>query len=71
MGKGATNTMDRVAASLGLLTGVAPYFELSLDVTNGGVLFAIPALLACGLLKNISKHFNMPTGYYTLENIFI
>ncbi len=71
MGKGATNTMDRVAASLGLLTGVDPHFELSLDVTNGGVLFAIPALLACGLLKNISKHFNMPTGYYTLENIFI
>jgi hypothetical protein len=71
MGKGATNTIDRVAASLGLLKGVTPSFELSFDVAKGGVLFAIPALLSCGLLKNVANHFNMPAGYYTLENIFI
>ncbi len=53
MGMGACHVAARMAASVGLLKDpVAPVFEPALDVPNGGVLFALPALLAMGLLKN-------------------
>ena len=50
MGVGASNTLDRVAASIGLLEGVEPAFETALDIAHGGVLFALPSLWAKGLL---------------------
>ena len=53
MGMGATNTLDRVAASIGLLDGVTPRFETALDIPFGGVLLALPALLANGLLTSV------------------
>jgi len=71
MGMGATNTLDRVAASLGLLPQVPIRFEPSLDVSNGGVLLAVPALLACGLLRHTEQHFQLPPGYYGLRSIFL
>ena len=37
MGMGATNTMGRVAASIGLLNNTAPTFETSLDIPHAGV----------------------------------
>lgn len=49
---GATSTLDRVAASIGLLEGVVPAFETALDIIHGGALFALPALLANGLLHS-------------------
>jgi hypothetical protein len=51
MGVGARDVMGRVAASIGDLESVAPEFQPVLDVPNGGVLFALPALLSMGLLK--------------------
>lgn len=63
--------MDRVSASVGLLNGVETKFEASCDVKNGGVLFALPALLVSGLLHNAKKYFQLPKGYYGLESIFI
>ncbi len=51
MGVGAQDVMGRVAASIGDLESIAPEFQAVLDVPNGGVLFALPALLAMGLLK--------------------
>jgi hypothetical protein len=71
MGMGAINTPERVGASLGLLKGVTPDFGKHLDVANAGVLLAVPALLSCGLLRNVEKHFVFPTGYYTLDQIFL
>jgi prepilin-type processing-associated H-X9-DG protein len=71
MGMGATNTLDRVAARLGLVQGVSVEFQPSVDVANGGVLFALPALLACGLLRHTDKHFSLPAGYYRLDSIFL
>jgi uncharacterized protein YlxW (UPF0749 family) len=73
MGMGATNTLARVAASMGELEGdgVLPNFTPNLDVTNGGVLFALPALLATGLLRHTRDLFQLPSGYYTLESIFM
>ncbi len=71
MGVGANNVLDRVAASLGEINGVAPNFQSVVDVPYGGVLFAIPALLSVGLLDSIHKYFELPKGYYRLESIFL
>jgi hypothetical protein len=71
MGRGATATIDRLAASMGMLDEVAPRFEAALDVPNGGVLWALPALLACGLLRHSSKYFRLPAGFYGLKTIFL
>jgi len=49
MGVGAQDVMGRVAASIGDLESVMPAFQPVVDVPNGGVLFALPALLAMGL----------------------
>ena len=68
---GATNTLDRVSASIGLLDGVDIKFQPALDIPNGGVLFALPALLACGLLQYTGKHFSWPKGYYQMPSIFL
>ena len=71
MGMGATNTIDRVLASVGKLHGVPTNFTASLDVPHGGLLFSIPALLSCGLLHYTSGNFSFPQGYYTIEQVFL
>jgi hypothetical protein len=43
--------LDRIAASVGVLNGASIEFELVKDVPDGGVLFALPALLVLGLLN--------------------
>jgi len=68
---GATNTLERIAASLGQLEAVVPVFTASLDVPNAGVLFALPALLVNGLLAHAEKYFQLPRGYYRLDSIFL
>jgi hypothetical protein len=75
MGMGAGNVMDRMAASLGELTAVEPVFQAVSDVPNGGVLFALPALLAVGLLHQAHKYFQLPKGalvqFACIDNIMI
>jgi len=71
MGRGACDTAGRMAASLGALEAVAPAFQAALDVPNGGVLFALPALLAVGLLASTERHFELPKGYYGLDSLFL
>ena len=71
MGVGATNVLARVAASVGELTAVEPVFQKVSDVPNGGVLFALPALLAIGILHQTEKYFRLPKGYYGLESLFL
>jgi hypothetical protein len=72
MGVAATNVNARILASIGELPEGAPIrFEACDDVSRGGVLCALPALLACGLLRHSAKYFNLPSGYYTLSNIFL
>jgi len=72
MGRGASNVSARVASSLGALHAVEPVFQSSLDVPCAGVLFALPALLALGLLDTAQESLNpLPNGYYGLESILI
>ncbi len=65
--------MARLAVSVGLdgEDGIAPEFVPSLDVAGGGVLLALPALLAVGLLRHTDRHFSLPRGYYSLFSIFL
>lgn len=58
-------------ASLGKLAAAPIRFELASDVPQGGVLCALPALLALGLLRHSRTHFSLPAGYYPLETIFL
>jgi prepilin-type processing-associated H-X9-DG protein len=56
---------------MGMLNGAPIEFELVEDVPEGGVLFALPALLQNGLLAHSREIFSMPEGYYPLESIFL
>jgi hypothetical protein len=58
-------------ASIGALGEAALRFERCDDVPQGGVICALPALLAVGLLKGVRKFFFWPAGYYPLESIFL
>ena len=49
-GRGATATMERLAASLGLLNELTPRLTAALDILKEGVLLALPALLVYSML---------------------
>jgi len=64
-------TEERVLASVGKLTEAPLRFERCDDVPLGGVLCALPPLLAVGLLRRVREFFTLPKGYYPLESIFV
>ena len=71
MGYAATRTEERVAASIGQLGSATIEFEAGQDVSHGGVLTALPALLAMGLLGSSLQVYELPRGYYGLTSIFL
>jgi hypothetical protein len=71
MGNGTTRPLERVLASCGLLTSAELEFVAADDVPNGGVLCALPALLAEGLLRHTRTFYRLPPGFYPLESIFL
>jgi len=66
-----TRLEERLLASLGQLEVAPVCFEAVQDVPSGGVLCALPALLALGLLRHSQKNFSLPAGYYPLATIFL
>ena len=71
MGMGATNITGRIIASLYQGGSAIVAFRPAIDVPNGGVLLALPALLATGLLDHAEQFFRIPAGYYGLDSIFL
>jgi hypothetical protein len=71
MGNGATRSLERVAAAMGALESVAIAFQTNCDVTRGGVLLALPALLAAGLLRYSPEMYQLPNGFYGIDSIFL
>ena len=67
---GATDTEGRLLASIFQCGPTPPEFTSSLDVPSGGVLLGLPGLLSMGLLVH-TEYFELPTGYYGLESIFL
>jgi hypothetical protein len=70
IGVGATNTPDRAAAARGLINAVKSQFQACLDVPMVGLLCALPAVLANGLLSGIDK-LGKIQGYYSLTQILL
>ena len=62
----------RALGSLGKISSVPSDFKRPCEsVTHGGVLLALPALLATGLLRHAARFFTLPAGFYGLEHIFM
>jgi hypothetical protein len=71
MGNGATRSLERMAAAIGELESAPIEFESASDVAQGGVLLALPALLAAGLLRRTPEFYQLPDGFYGIESIFL
>jgi len=71
MGVAAADVAGRLAASVGELDAVAPDFTPALDVPNGGLLWALPALIAVGLLEGVERYLQLPKGYYGLDSLLL
>ena len=56
MGVGCTRPEERVLAAVGILQGAPTRFEECHDVPFGGVLCALPALAANGLLHDVTYY---------------
>jgi len=71
MGYGATRSLERVAAAMGELEAAPVVFEAARDVPQGGVLLALPALLAVGLLRHSEELYALPPGFYELRGVML
>lgn len=71
MGTACTRVEERTAAAFGVCEGAPVRFENCLDVPNGGVLCALPALLTNGLLEGTQQLLGTVKGYYTNFHILL
>jgi len=73
MGNATTRSLERMAAAMGALgSHSAPIeFHSHCDVSRGGVLVAVPALLAVGLLRYSEPLYCLPPGFYGIDSIFL
>src|SRR5438309_666742 len=54
---------------MGELQAAPIVFEAARDIPQGGVLLALPALLAVGLLRHSSELYKLPPGFYGLGSV--
>ncbi|MBU1228317.1 MAG: hypothetical protein KJ698_14025 [Actinobacteria bacterium] len=71
MGTACTRVEERVAAAFGVCDGAPTRFEACLDVPNGGVISALPALLANGLLEKSEQLLGKLKGYYQTFHVLL
>ena len=71
MGYATTRSAERVAAAMGSLASAPIQFGPACDVPKGGVLLALPALLAVGLLRHTAALYQIPRGFYGIASIFL
>ena len=73
MGNATTRSLERMAAAMGGLGShsAAIAFHSHCDVSRGGVLVAVPALLAVGLLRYTEALYSLPPGFYGIDSIFL
>ena len=62
---------ERVLAAFGGLVEAPTRFEAGRDVSCGGVLWALPALLANGLLHRQAECFELPKGFYGVAHVLL
>ena len=70
MGMGAVRVEERVLAAFGGLVGAPTRFEPGRDVKYAGVLWALPALLANGLLHKQQECFTLK-GFYGVAHVLL
>ena len=56
---------------MGELEAAPIAFQPGFDVAQGGVLLALPALLAAGLLRHRPEMYQLPKGFYGIDSIFL
>lgn len=71
LGTGCTRPEERTLAAYGMSQGAPVIFEPCLDVPNGGVLCALPALLLNGLLDGCKEFLGELKGYYREAHILL
>jgi hypothetical protein len=69
MGNATTRSLERMAAAMGALGSAPIEFHSHCDVSRGGVLVALPALLAVGLLRYTEQLYCLPPGFYGIDSI--
>lgn len=72
LGMACVRVEERTLAACGLLAGAEPRFEACVDVERGGVLCALPALVANGLFAHLPQLATPRAGgfYYQLTQVF-
>lgn len=71
MGTACTRASERTFAAFGKCFGASVSFEKSLDVPHGGVLCALPALLANGLLEKVHDILGRVNGHYSMIHVLL
>ena len=71
LGTACRDVVGRTAAMIGADRLVVPRFEAAADVPHGGILVALPALLANGLLAEVAAHLPSPNGYYPQAQVIL
>lgn len=71
MGMGCVRVEERMWAAFGELVETPTRFAPGRDVRSGGVLWALPALLANGLLHRQAECFQLPKGFYGVVHVLL